>query len=59
MDRHLLLSESSRPMRLLLPVLLLPVACSGHKAAKYDPAADIPAAVVCHSGAPSTSSARA
>jgi len=42
MDRHLLPSESSRPMRLLLPVLLLAVACSGHKAAKYDPAADIP-----------------
>jgi hypothetical protein len=40
MDRHLLLSESPRPMRLLLPVVLVAVACSGHKAAKYDPAAD-------------------
>ena len=40
MDRHLLLSESPRPMRLLLPVVLLAVACSGQKAAKYDPAAD-------------------
>ena len=43
MDRHPSLSESSRPMRLLLPVLLLAVACSGGKSArKYDPAADIP-----------------
>lgn len=44
MDRHLLLSESSRPMRLVLPVLLLAVACSGDQksARKYDPAADIP-----------------
>jgi hypothetical protein len=41
MDRHPLLSESSRPMRLLLPVVLLAVACSSHKSAKYDPAADI------------------
>ena len=36
MDRHPLLSESSRPMRLLLPLFLLAVACSGHKA-KYVP----------------------
>jgi len=44
MDRHPLLSESSRRMRLLLPVFLVVVACSGgQKSAKeYDPAADIP-----------------
>src|SRR5262245_22062837 len=44
MDRHPLLSESSRPMRVLFPVLLLAVACSGGQksAKKYDPAADIP-----------------
>ena len=42
MDRHLLLSESPRPMRLLLPVLLLALACSGGgKSKKCDPAADI------------------
>ena len=40
MDRHPLLSESFRPMRLLLPVVLLAVACSSQKSAKYDPAAD-------------------
>ena len=44
MDRHPLLSESSRRMRLLLPVFLVVVACSGGQksAKKYDPAADIP-----------------
>ena len=44
MDRHPLLSESSLPMRVLLPVLVLAVACSGgqRSAKKYDPAADIP-----------------
>ena len=44
MDRHPLLSESSRRMRLLLPVILVVVACSGGQksAKKYDPAADIP-----------------
>ncbi len=41
MDRHLLLSESSRPMRLLLAVVMVALACSGQKAKKYDPAADI------------------
>ena len=43
MDRHPLLSESSRPMRLLLPVLVLALACSSHKSAKsakYDPASE-------------------
>jgi len=44
MDRHPLLSESSRRMRLLLPVFLVVVACSGGQksAKKYDPAGDIP-----------------
>ena len=44
MDRHPLLSESSRRMRRLLPVFLVVVACSGGQksAKKYDPAADIP-----------------
>ena len=44
MDRHPLLSESSRRMRLLLPVFLVVVGCSGGQksAKKYDPAADIP-----------------
>lgn len=43
MDRHSLLSESSRRMRLFLPVLMVAVACSGgQKSKKYDPAADIP-----------------
>lgn len=37
MDRHALLTESSRPMRHLLPLLLVAVACSGHGKAKYDP----------------------
>jgi hypothetical protein len=44
MDRHPLLSESSRRMRLLLPVILVVVACSGGQksAKKYDPGADTP-----------------
>ena len=42
MDRHPLLSESPLRMRLLLPVILVVVACSGGgKSKKYDPASDI------------------
>ena len=52
MDRHPLLSEDSRRMRVLVPVLMLAVACSGGQksAKKYDPAADIPQQV--STGAP-------
>jgi len=40
MDRHPLLSESPCSMRLLLPVVMVALSCSGQKAAKYDPAAE-------------------
>ncbi len=40
MDRHPLLSESSRPMRLLLPLVLIAVACSSHRSAQYVPGAE-------------------
>ncbi len=40
MDPHPLMSESSRPMRLLLPLLLLAVACSSEKSAKYVPGSE-------------------
>jgi len=40
MDRHSRLSETSRPMRLLLPVVMVALACSGQKGSKYDPGAD-------------------
>jgi hypothetical protein len=40
MDRHPLMSESSRPMRLLIPLALLAVGCSSGKSAKYDPGAE-------------------
>ena len=44
MDRHRHLSESPRRMRLLFPVLMVGVACSGGQKSskKYDPSADIP-----------------
>ncbi len=40
MDRHSLMSESSHPMRRLIPLFVLAVACSSGKSAKYDPGAD-------------------
>jgi len=40
MDRHALLTESSRPMRRLIPLFALALACSGQKSTKYDPAAE-------------------
>jgi hypothetical protein len=40
MDSHPLLSEGSHPMRLLLPLCLLAVACSSQKSAKYVPGSE-------------------
>jgi len=42
MDRHPLLSQSFGPMRLILAVAVLGLACSSQKSAKYNPATDSP-----------------